>query len=363
MKKIDISNYNTLLFFIIRGNYLGICSENLYIISKQDSWISMIIACILGIIPLLIYYFITKKYPDKNILEIIQTVFGKVLGKIINIIMMIFIFIYASSIFYNLIIFIATQYLYNTPLLAIACIFGLCFYFLINKGINTVAKTSTILFYAFCFLFILTSLGLITQIDISNVLPINEYGIGSILNGSFHIISLNIAPLFLMLLIPYNKIKENKKFIKNSFIFYVISMLTIFLINFSVLSIYGSNIARLFQYPEFHLLKRLSLIGFIERVENILSIQWIFEMVIIIAISLCYIKENIKYYLKKDYYKNNLIDLIIIIISIISVLNIFKTTITASNFYLNILPILNSMFFIIIPFIILILSLKKKTCL
>ena len=58
MKKIAISNYNTLLFFLMRGCLLGICTNNLYAIAKQDSYISIIIGGIIGILPLIIYYLI-----------------------------------------------------------------------------------------------------------------------------------------------------------------------------------------------------------------------------------------------------------------------------------------------------------------
>lgn len=361
MKKIAISNYNTLLFYIIRGCFLGICTDNLYTISKQDGWLSIIIASIIGLLPLLMYYFIIKKNPNENIFQITKKILGKTIGNIINIIITLLIFIYAISIFYNLIVFITTQYLYRTPTMAVAIMFGLCFYYLISKGINTIAKTSTILFYIGAILFTLTFIGLIIQTDLSNFLPFNEQGILPIFNGSFHVLTLNITPIFIMSIIPYNKIKGNDKFIKNCLLFYIIGLFSIFFVNFCVISIYGSNLAILFQYPEFHLLKRLSLIGFIERVENVLSVEWIFGMIMLIVISLNFVKEYILVMLKRKRDKDNrIIDLLLIIVSIITAINIFKSNTIANDFYLYILPILNLVCFIIIPFIIFIIILVKK---
>lgn len=357
MKKIDISNYSTLLFFIIRGCFLGICSSNLYNVSKQNSWLSIIIASIIGILPVLMYYYIIKNYPDKNIIEIINHTFGKQLGTFINTIIVLFIILFSSSVFYNLIVFISTQYLYRTPNIAIASMFGFCFYYILKKGINALSKVSTILFYIFILLFILTLLGLIPQINLSNLQPFNEIGVLSIFGGTLEIICLNIAPIYLMTLIPYNKISHNNKLLKNIFTFYIIALITILCVNVSVIAIYGNNLAKLFQYSEFHLLKRLSLIGFIERTENILSIQWIFGMVIIIVMSLCYIKEYIKIYTKKS---NFIIEFSLVFISIVLALNIFKTNTDAFSFYLYILPILNSIFYVLIPLIIIIIIRYKK---
>ena len=96
MKKIEMSNYSSLLFFITKACFLGICSNNLYNIARQDSWISILIGGLFGIIPLLIYFALMKKYPNKNIYEIINYVCNKKIGTIINTILTIFIFVFAS---------------------------------------------------------------------------------------------------------------------------------------------------------------------------------------------------------------------------------------------------------------------------
>ena len=353
MKKIELSNYNTLLFFLTRGCLLGIMTNNLYAISKQNSYISIIIGGILGILPLLMYYYIIKRYPNKNILEIIKKTLGNKLSFIINILLSLFIFLYATSIFYNLITFISSQYLARTPKLAIGIALGLCFCYLINKGINTIAKTSTILFYIFILAFFLSFFGLISQLDFSNLYPMLEHGITPIFKGSFNLISLSITPIFLLTIIPYNKINNNKKILKSTIIYYVIGILSILTVNIFVTTIYGIKMANLIQYPEFHILKRLSLIGFIERFEGILSIQWLFGIILSIVTSLSFIKIHIlKLSQRKNNQNNTIIDIILTILLIISVSYIFKNDTSANFFYKNYFPYLNFIFFFILPFII-----------
>ncbi|HPF83195.1 MAG TPA: endospore germination permease [Bacilli bacterium] len=356
MKKINISNYNTLLFFILKSCFFGIAGSNLYLLSKQDGWLSIIIGFLTGFLLLYLYYLIIKKYPDKNIIEIIELNSSKTVSLIIKVIYVILLFVFATSVFYNLINFINTQFLYRTPNLAIAIMFGICLYYLLHKGIIAICRTSTILFYIYILLYLSVVIGLLPQTDLTNFLPIFKTNIGSLLLGTFNIIFLNISPLFLLTIIPYNTISKKEKLIKNVLIFYTLGFFAIFTVNFFVTSIYGSNLARIIQYPEFYLLKRLSLIGFIERVEKVLFIQWIFSLVLVIVLSLYFIKKI----LIKKKENNTFIDFLLIIFLIFFVLYIFKNNALANNFYLYVLPFLCLFIFIIIPIFIYIKT-KKHT--
>lgn len=341
MKRINISCYNTLVFFLIRGCFIGICSNNLYHTVGQNGYISIILSLITGIIPLMFYYFIMKEYPDKNIFEIINIKFKY--GIIINTLLVLFTVIYTSSIFYNLIEFINIEYLFKTPKIIISIIFSVCLLYLVNKGINTISRVSLIFFYLFCILFVTMFLGTFNLVDITKLLPFNEYGLNSILKGSYYFISYNISPLFLLTFIPYNKINKHNKFIKNFLIFYILGVLSIFIIYFFVITIYGSKMANLFVYPEFLLLKRLNIIGFLERVENILSLLFVFEMFISISISISFILEYFKVYKKNT---------TIIKIGIILILNILSLNGFNKFFFSNTLVNLCSFFFILIPSLI-----------
>jgi len=140
------------------------------------------------------------------------------------------------------------------------------------------------------------------------------------------------------------------------------NIVIIFSINLFILSIYGVNLATLFQYPEFHLLKRLSLIGFIERFEDVLSIQWIFGYILAIVLSLYAVKKYICSYLKnKQEKKHTIIDIILNILLIVLTINLYPNNTLANNFQLKYFGILTSIFFLLIPIIILFIDNKKIT--
>lgn len=340
--KINSFNYNTLLFFLVRCCFLGICFNNLIIISKLDSWISILIGIMISIFPLSIYYYINKKYPDLNIYEIIN-------NNIISLFLSIFVFLLCSTCYWNIINFISSQFLYKTPDILISLLFITSIIYINYKGLKTILRVSTILFFVTVFLFFISFIGLIVQSDINNLLPMFMNENKEIMIGSLHYIAYNTLPLFMLLVIPNDYVKID---IKSNLFMFVFASFTVFSYCFLVLSIYGIDIANLLHFPEFHLLKRLTLMGFIKRLENIFSIQWALDYFIFIAFAIYFICQNPL--IKKFKFNYILISLLLVIMSN----NMFSSNTLGYNFVLNYLPYLIYIFFLLLPIY---LSMKKNT--
>ena len=77
MKKITSLEYNTLLWFLTRATFIEITAEILLNTAHQDSWISILIAIIIGLLPFSLYSYLKNKYPDKNIIQINKEQLGK----------------------------------------------------------------------------------------------------------------------------------------------------------------------------------------------------------------------------------------------------------------------------------------------
>lgn len=67
-----------MMFFVGSSYVMGDVSK-----TKQDTWITFILGAIFEIPMIFIYCAILQKYPDKNFFEIIEILFGKIIGKII----------------------------------------------------------------------------------------------------------------------------------------------------------------------------------------------------------------------------------------------------------------------------------------
>lgn len=335
MEKINTLEYNALSVAVIRSSFVGLCINNIIAISHQDNWISVIIGIIIGIAPILLYHKLyNENYDIKS-------------NKFINIILNLFVFIFSTIILWNMTNFINTVVLSDTPNSFILIFILLLFIYIITKGIKVLARASVIFIFISFIMFIFSFLVLSTSLKSINIFPIMENPINTII-GSSSFIGYNITPLFILLMIKKSDIKENKNFLKSKIIFYLIATISLFIVSFVVTATYGYNLISNIYYPEFDILKRISLINFLERLENILSLQWLFDIIVCISLCILFLKSSLKTVIKN----NNVLN-----ISIILSMFIFIKLIYINNFIVNII----SFYIPIASIIIFILLVIKKT--
>lgn len=357
MKKLSSLQFCAIEYFLILANNVGITTYILFNYAAQDGIISIILGTILGLIPLIIYLKIINTKPELNIFEKIEDKFSKT-GKIINLILTLAIAFFIATNYNNLIDFISSQYLSKTPHIIIALSFLPAIIYILTKGTTVIGRTVFILLIISLSFVFLTIIGLIWQIKIDNILPILENGIKNPLMCSLMYITYNITPLFLLTIIPKNEILDKEKLNKRIIITYILANIIILIIYFLTLSILGANLANLYQYPEYDVLKKVSLIGFIERTESTISLRWTFYAFTLTVIGILFISKYIIHTFKIKNEKTN--KKIIAIISLIIVLwgkFIFQNRAKFNKTIFNKLPILISIIMILIPFIIY----KKKT--
>lgn len=289
--KISRLEYNSLVWFLIRGCFVGVSLNNVLFICKQDSAIAVILAILIGFIPLAIYFYIRNYEPDLDIAEKNKLLFGK-FGTILNLITALLAFTFALIILSDLTHFVGSQFLYYTPSIIIAIIFMALIVYALSKGIYTISKTSLIVFYFVIIIAFFIICGLITNIDINNFKPILYEGINPVIKSSLVVLTYNVLPAFFLLIIPKNKV--NKDNTKLNIIFYLVSMLSILSMAFMTIAIFGVNMALLYEYPGFHLLRQVNIGEFVDRIEIFLSIEWIISMCIMLMICLYYVNKILK---------------------------------------------------------------------
>ncbi len=351
MKKLSTLQYCSLEYFLILSNNVGLTTYILFNNAKQDSLISIILGTILGLIPLSIYLKIINAKPELNIFEKIEDTFKT--GKIINLILTLGIAFLIAINYNNLINFISSQYLSKTPQIIISLSFLPAIIYILNKGTTVIGRTIFILLIISLLLLLLTILGLIWQIKIENIFPILENGIKNPLICSLIYVTFNTTPLFLLTVIPKNDILDKEKLNKRIIITYFLGNLVVLIIFFLTLSVLGANLANLYQYPEYDVLKKISLIGFIERTESIISLRWTFYVFTVTILGILFITKYIKHTLKiKNEKTNKKITLIISTIIVLWGKFIFQENIKFNKFTYKKLPIISTILLILIPILI-----------
>ena len=240
-------------------------------ILKNTSYLSflpIIIGYILGYILLNVY--MNKHYKINNIVLFI-----------IDIVLLLYILFnlsYQANIFF----------LNKTPIIFIIFLFLIVLLYGTSKKINGLANLSLILFPINI---LLTMIGIVFNIDNYNIISIYNINIFYILYMIILTTIVSTLPIFIYV---NTNIKYNKKHI---LIGYILSGLTIALVNINCIFSLGPTLINYYTFPEYITYKKIHLFNFIERIENIISIYSLIDFTILGIIIMLNIK-NI--YIKKD---------------------------------------------------------------
>ena len=362
-KKITISQLCGILFQVMLAPIIGILSYISINSTKQDAWLTIIIAGILGLIPFLLYIYISNYNENMNIFEINECLFGDKFGKIINFIITISIIIYIIIYFYNMCNFITINYLNKTPNIFICLIFLIPLLYLMTQNLQVISRCLFIIFIFAIILHFFSFIGLINQINIENLKPVLITDFNNIFVTSLKILPFSVLCNISLLSIRKTDIINSKNLNKKLLITYILSFTIILLVILFIISVLGIELCNLYQFPEFNVLKRISLSRFIERAESTLSIHWILYIFSAIIFYFYFIKQYIKYNYKiYKVRKLNIIILIVIIITIILSNFVFKNITTANYIISNIIPVLLYIFnFAFIVLIAIKVKIKNKS--
>lgn len=355
-KKISSPQFFGLFLFCFIASSMDI---SLYLMIKMvsfDSYISVFIGNIIGIVPLVIFIYIFNNFTDKDISNKNIFVFGKIFGRIINYVLAILFFIIGATFLFDLSNFTISQYLDDTNIIYIFILLGIIIYHINNKGIEVIGRVSAIFIFIFFLLFIIGEVPLIKIVSINNLKPFLEYGIKKpMLAGIINSI-ITIIPTYTLLIVPKDNITDKGKAIKYLIVSYIISSFIIFIISFTANSILGSYLINLYQYPGYIILKKVTYFNFIERIENFLSFYFIISLFITISMIFYYIKSIIK-----KGKNSKVLNMFLIVTMIVFSFYFFKNTTIFNNYIFYIYPYILSLILIIHIIILIGIIVKKKS--
>ena len=334
MNKINLWQFSSLLIIVMIASFLGVGIYALINFAKVDAYIGVLIAGLLGGIILYLFIKIANYEPDLPLNEKINKLFGNKIGTIINILLILIYFISLISVIYDLTSFISSQFLFEI-----------------------ISRVSFILIIINIVLYTISLIGTLPSFELSNLKPILENGFSPPLKGSVYVAFMNIFTIVSLLMIPKNSIINNKNYNKVVILSYIIGILFMFFVVFTTIGSLGIELASIYQYPEYVVLKRINLFSFIDRIENIMVIQWIFGLFVVTSIFIYYISNTIK-----TYTRNKILISIISFTALIASDMIFKSNTFYNNYIIKytLYPKYLLLFILIIIFITSLLKTKKQ---
>lgn len=358
MKKISYLEVASITIILTVTPLFGIITPILKESTGVNSWLPAIISYIIGIIPLLMTIYISNYRKDLNLSEKINNLFGKKVGTCLNFILSILLITLGITILYNINNFILSQFLFKTPLLISCTLFMALIIYCANKGINVISKVSLLLLLINLSLYAVNIVALIKQVDFTNFLPVLKENTNNILPTALKIACINYLPLLLLLIIPKEETTVPKKYTKAVVISYIIGAflsLGLIIITFGVL---GINLMQAFEFPEYIVLRRIKIFTALERVENIISLQWIIGSFVYLTIIVYTMARCLPFDSPKT---NNWKSLVIGIILTILTINIFKNNTIFDEYIKNILPYIITSLLLIYVILIIKIMVAKRT--
>jgi len=212
-ENISLTQLFMLIFNFLLGSAIvfGIGKE-----AKQDAWIAIFLATLIGIGLIYFYYSISRLLPNKNLFEIMEYCFTRPIAILLSLVYVIYFLYTATRMIRTFGEMITTAILPNTPLEIITLSIMLVIAYIIYLGLEVLARVAEIftpyivLFLMFVLIFLVTS----GEIQLHNIEPVLGDGMKPILKVIFP--SLLVFPfgelvVFTIVFSSIPQLKKNKK--------------------------------------------------------------------------------------------------------------------------------------------------------
>ncbi len=257
-------------------------------ISRQENFITLILAYLISVGIIWLYAGLIKKYPGKSLVQINIEVYGKVAGKIISGLYLFFFLSLTALNLRHISDFLATWIMTDTPLYAIMISFMVVSGYAVRKGIEKTTSISFVILLLSLIIIALTVSFLVSNIRKDNFLPLFSLPFWKYVQSTHMLLTspfcetvtfLMLAPLFC----------KPQKSMKALFWGLTAGMTTMLILSVVVAGVLG-NAQEILPQPIYELVRFINIFDVFTRIEIIFA----FFIVIMqfFKITICYYASN-----------------------------------------------------------------------
>ncbi len=266
----------------------------------RDSWIAGLFSLILAIPLLLIYYEPFRIHKGKSIFEINSLIYGKILGVVLNIIMILAVILVSTMSFSKYVIFIKTVALQNSSIYLIGIFMVITVIYATYKGIISVARASEIAVWVVISFLLFTLIVTFSNLNFLNLTPILEFGLNPIITGTYSILATPFMESFA--LIALISTAKNTADLRKTIISIIIVSCILMSVTFMRdLLILGFPAIKSLYYPSYSAISLVNLGDFFQRQEVVVSISFLIGDILKISTTIIFITDGLKYLFKKNF--------------------------------------------------------------
>lgn len=262
---INKKQYISLSFFLTRIIFLGGGFSLLIATSKNNVLLTAFLGMLLGLFLLYLFY---RKGSINKWCVLLFAIANLIMTTVANTALT------------------GTYLLYNSPTLFIMLAFLLTLIYGVSKEFKVISRVGAIFFPVALLITLLSILSLFHLVKIDNLFPLFNSSTINFIKGVCAFAGASLVPN--LLLINY---KGDLTF-KDVSLGYLLGSATILIIMFFILCIYGYEFASIVRFPEYLILKKITVSTYVSNVENIFILEWIADIVIGSFVCLKVIKDN-----------------------------------------------------------------------
>ena len=289
----------TLVLFIFGSSIVvGVSGE-----AEQDAWISLIIAALMVIPVFLVYARIMRLYPETDLFNILEILFGKIFGRVFIALITWYALHLCSLVLRNFTEFLQITTMPETPQLPMMIALITVTAFLALSGENILGKWSMIMFPIVALTVIVTIVLSLVDFDYTHLQPIFGMGFEKIITGAYQIVTFPLGETVLFLCIAgavRKKTNPYKVFGYSLSIGFAIFLLVIF----RNIMILGTPMISASYFPSYTTARILHIGDFLSRIEGSITMNFLLAGTVKITLCLLAATKGIaKLFAIQDYKK------------------------------------------------------------
>ena len=241
--------------------------------AKQDAWLSVIIAAIIGLTTILVTVSLGWRFPGKTIVEYSVDILGKIPGKVIGFIFVWFFFYLTAIVVREFSEFIVTVFMDNTPIIVFISTILFACAIAIYCGLEVIARVNEMMLTLVIISFLIFMSLAVGQMDLARLTPVLAEGIIPVLKGAIPAAGWFGEVVTIAFLLPYINRPELAKRAGIMSIFILCFLHSVGVV--ASIVVFGAEQTGRMQFPAFMVARNVSIAGTLERVEALFMLIWV----------------------------------------------------------------------------------------
>lgn len=320
-------------------------------VTMQDTWMCVLFGFIVALPIVFMLGVLGEKFPGKNLIDINEIVFGKVVGKIIS---SLYVFFFLSLTFLNTSVvtdFVNGAILTETPEIVILIMFVAVCGYAVYKGLETMTRYSVIILIIVVVTVLFNSALMVKDMKFENFQPMFTFPLIKYVQSTHEIVVLPFNILvFSMLFSSVKKPSQIKKSLFGGFFIGAIILMFFILRDTAIFGPLVNNVAN----PTFDAIRLINLANTLTRMEILYAIIMLLLLFFKISILFYATAKGLSQIFNLKTYKS--IVLILGVIIIFLSYNSFDSSLQNTYFAVNIGPAYQTFFEVILPLLTLIVA-------